>query len=129
MILVEEKTTLRSTIRCPYHSWCYNFDGSLRTTPHVGGPGNNLHDCIKRDELGLIEVRRDDRCHMTKLAVYIYVLAMPVIAGALVTGVLTVRNYEPVWLLYAAIAGAEGPLAAVPVAIVISREITKGQKH
>jgi choline monooxygenase len=57
MILVEEKTTLRSTIRCPYHSWCYNFDGSLRTTPHVGGPGNNLHDCIKRDELGLIEVR------------------------------------------------------------------------
>jgi len=63
---------------------------------------------------------------MTKLAVYIYVLAMPVIAGALVTGVLTVRNYEPVWLRYAAIAGV---LAAVPVAIVISREITKGQKH
>lgn len=57
MILVEQKTTLRSTIRCPYHSWCYNFDGSLRTTPHVGGPGNNLHDCIKREELGLIEVR------------------------------------------------------------------------
>ncbi|MGB5213133.1 MAG: SRPBCC family protein [Anderseniella sp.] len=57
MILVEEKTTLRSTIRCPYHSWCYNFDGSLRTTPHVGGPGKNLHDCIKREELGLIEVR------------------------------------------------------------------------
>jgi phenylpropionate dioxygenase-like ring-hydroxylating dioxygenase large terminal subunit len=57
MILVGEKTTLRSTIRCPYHSWCYNFDGSLRTTPHVGGPGKNLHDCVKREELGLIEVR------------------------------------------------------------------------
>lgn len=57
MILVENKTTLRSTIRCPYHSWCYNFDGLLRTTPHVGGPGNNLHDCIKREELGLLEVR------------------------------------------------------------------------
>ena len=57
MILVAEKTTLRSAIRCPYHSWCYNFDGSLRTTPHVGGPGKNLHDCIKREELGLIEVR------------------------------------------------------------------------
>jgi choline monooxygenase len=57
MILVEEKTTLRSAIRCPYHSWCYNFDGSLRTTPHVGGPGKNLHDCIKREELGLIEMR------------------------------------------------------------------------
>ncbi|MGB7205010.1 MAG: SRPBCC family protein [Anderseniella sp.] len=57
MILVEEKTTLRSTIRCAYHSWCYNFDGSLRTTPHVGGPGKNLHECVKREELGLIEVR------------------------------------------------------------------------
>ena len=32
---------------------------------------------------------------MSKLAIYIYVLAMPVIAGALVTGVLTVRNYQP----------------------------------
>ncbi len=57
MILVSEPTTLRSTIRCPYHSWCYNFNGSLRTTPHVGGPGKNLHDSIDRDRLGLIEVR------------------------------------------------------------------------
>ena len=57
MILVSEPTTLRSTIRCPYHSWCYNFNGSLRTTPHVGGPGKNLHDAIDRDSLGLIEVR------------------------------------------------------------------------
>ena len=57
MILVEEPTQLNAVIRCPYHSWCYNLDGSLRTTPHVGGPGQNLHDCIKRDELGLLEVR------------------------------------------------------------------------
>ncbi len=57
MILIEEPTTLRGTIRCPYHSWCYEFDGKLRTTPHVGGPGKNLHDCIKREELGLIEIR------------------------------------------------------------------------
>ncbi|MEE4236427.1 MAG: hypothetical protein V2I51_06860 [Anderseniella sp.] len=62
---------------------------------------------------------------MNKLALYIYVLAMPVIAGALVTGVLTVRDYNPVWLLYAAIAGA---VAAVPVSILVSREITKNQK-
>lgn len=63
---------------------------------------------------------------MSKLAIYIYVLAMPVIAGALVTGVLTVRNYQPMWLLYAAIAGA---IAAVPVAVIIGREITKGQRR
>lgn len=57
MILVEKPTTLRGVIRCPYHSWCYDLNGALRTTPHVGGPGQNLHECIKRDELGLIEVR------------------------------------------------------------------------
>ena len=57
MILVNEPTTLRGVIRCPYHSWCYDLTGALRTTPHVGGPGQNLHDCIKRDELGLLEVR------------------------------------------------------------------------
>ena len=62
---------------------------------------------------------------MNKLALYIYVLAMPVIAGALVTGVLTVRDYNPMWLLYAAIAGS---IAAVPVAMIISREIMRNQK-
>jgi hypothetical protein len=62
---------------------------------------------------------------MNRLAIYIYVLAMPVIAGALVTGVLTVRDYNPMWLLYAAFAGA---LAAVPVSMVVSREITRNQK-
>ena len=62
---------------------------------------------------------------MNRLAIYIYVLAMPVIAGALVTGVLTVRDYNPMWLLYAAIAGA---FAAVPVSMVVSREITRNQK-
>ena len=63
---------------------------------------------------------------MNKLPIYIYVLAMPVIAGALITGVLTVRDYQPVWLLYAAIAGA---LAAVPVAIFVSRELTGNSKR
>ncbi len=57
MILVEKAGNLRGTIRCPYHSWCYNLDGSLRATPHVGGPGRNLDPNIRRDELGLIEIR------------------------------------------------------------------------
>ncbi|MEM9138750.1 MAG: SRPBCC family protein, partial [Pseudomonadota bacterium] len=42
---------------CPYHSWSYDLDGSLRATPHVGGPGMNRHDAIERENLGLIEVR------------------------------------------------------------------------
>ena len=57
MILVEEPRKIEGAIRCPYHSWCYGTDGRLVSTPHVGGPGHNTHEAIKRDELGLIEVR------------------------------------------------------------------------
>jgi phenylpropionate dioxygenase-like ring-hydroxylating dioxygenase large terminal subunit len=57
MILVEEPRKIEGAIRCPYHSWCYATDGRLVTTPHVGGPGQNTHDAVKRSELGLIEVR------------------------------------------------------------------------
>lgn len=57
MILVEEPTRIRGAIRCPYHSWCYGLDGSLRTTPHVGGPGQNSHDDIDMSKLGLVRFR------------------------------------------------------------------------
>ena len=57
MILVEEPRNIAGAIRCPYHSWCYSLKGALRSTPHVGGPGQNTHPDIKRDELGLIRVR------------------------------------------------------------------------
>jgi len=57
MILVKEKGNIRGTIRCPYHSWCYGLDGGLRSTPHAGGPGVNIHEDIKRNELGLFEIR------------------------------------------------------------------------
>lgn len=57
MILVAEEGPIKRAIRCPYHAWSYEMSGELRTTPHVGGPGNNRHDCINRASLGLIEVR------------------------------------------------------------------------
>jgi phenylpropionate dioxygenase-like ring-hydroxylating dioxygenase large terminal subunit len=57
MILIDKPGKIERAIRCPYHSWCYELDGRLRTTPHVGGPGTNRHDAIKREELGLFEVR------------------------------------------------------------------------
>jgi len=57
MILVEEKKKVGGMIRCPYHSWCYALTGELVATPHVGGPGHNTHTEIRRDELGLIEIR------------------------------------------------------------------------
>lgn len=56
MILVSAPANVRGTIRCPYHSWCYSLKGALRATPHVGGPGQNKHDDIKLDELGLFRI-------------------------------------------------------------------------
>ena len=57
MILVDEKKQVGGVIRCPYHSWCYSLKGDLVATPHVGGPGHNTHENIKREELGLTEIR------------------------------------------------------------------------
>ncbi len=57
MILVEEKKEVGGVIRCPYHSWCYAMTGELVATPHVGGPGHNTHEEIKRENLSLNEVR------------------------------------------------------------------------
>ena len=57
MILVSEPRRIEGAIRCPYHSWCYSTKGKLVATPHVGGPGHNTHDAIRRDDLGLMELR------------------------------------------------------------------------
>lgn len=56
MILVEAPRKIEGAIRCPYHSWCYSLKGELKSTPHVGGPGRNTHDDIKREELGLVRI-------------------------------------------------------------------------
>ncbi len=57
MILVDEAGTRPRAITCPYHAWCYELDGRLRTTPHVGGPGQAAHPAIDRATLGLTEIR------------------------------------------------------------------------
>lgn len=57
MKLVNAPTRFKGVIRCPYHSWCYELDGGLRSTPHVGGVGHNTHPDIDREVLGLFEVR------------------------------------------------------------------------
>lgn len=57
MKLIEAPTRFKGVIRCPYHSWCYELNGALRSTPHVGGVGHNTHPDIDRASLGLFEVR------------------------------------------------------------------------
>jgi glycine betaine catabolism A len=34
-LLVEGKGSLTGSIRCPYHAWTYNLDGSLRSAPYL----------------------------------------------------------------------------------------------
>jgi len=57
MILVNEPTHLKGPIRCPYHSWCYNYGGQLVRTPYVGGVGTDTHEAVKPEELSLFKIR------------------------------------------------------------------------
>ena len=44
MHLADAPCRTNGTVRCPYHSWTYELDGSLRGTPHIGGYGT--HTCL-----------------------------------------------------------------------------------
>ena len=57
MILMEKPARTRGTIRCPYHSWTYDIDGTLRSTPMIGGTGNNTCEGFERAKHGLKPVR------------------------------------------------------------------------
>jgi phenylpropionate dioxygenase-like ring-hydroxylating dioxygenase large terminal subunit len=56
MILVQ-KPKRANIITCPYHAWCYRLDGSLKGTPHLGGPGVHKDPRIDPKSYGLFEVR------------------------------------------------------------------------
>jgi choline monooxygenase len=55
--LLSEPCSLKNVIRCPYHSWSYDFEGKLVATPHIGGL--NIHESEKfdRSKSNLKEVR------------------------------------------------------------------------
>ena len=46
--LLEKPCNLKNVIRCPYHSWSYDFKGNLIATPHIGGL--NIHQSEKFDK-------------------------------------------------------------------------------
>ena len=56
MILVEKAKKLSGPITCPYHAWAYDFDGTLRATPHVGGPDIHEHRSVDCTALSLNEI-------------------------------------------------------------------------
>lgn len=57
MILIDKPSHLRGPIRCPYHSWSYDYNGNLVRTPYVGGVGIDEHENICPKDLSLHEIR------------------------------------------------------------------------
>lgn len=55
--LVAQACNVTKVIRCPYHSWTYQLDGSLQGTPHIGGVGKHDIEGFQRDKHGLRPVR------------------------------------------------------------------------
>ena len=56
--LVDEPGNLGSRIRCPYHSWTYNLDGSLHLAPYFGGRDLRAVPAgFDREQYGLVPVR------------------------------------------------------------------------
>ncbi|MDC1010864.1 Rieske (2Fe-2S) protein, partial [Candidatus Pelagibacter sp.] len=43
--LLDKSCSLKNVLRCPYHSWSYDFKGKLIATPHIGGL--NIHESEK----------------------------------------------------------------------------------
>jgi choline monooxygenase len=56
-LLVDEPANVGRFVRCPYHTWAYNLNGELRSTPHFGGPGQHVAEGFDPAENGLKTVR------------------------------------------------------------------------
>ena len=55
--LLDKPCTLKNVIRCPYHSWSYDFKGNLVATPHIGGLNIHNSDKFEKNQSNLKEVR------------------------------------------------------------------------
>ena len=54
--LINEFCSLKNVLRCPYHSWSYDFEGNLIATPHLGGINKNEHIDFDKSKSKLKEV-------------------------------------------------------------------------
>ena len=55
--LIDEPCSLKNVLRCPYHSWAYDFDGKLVATPHIGGLNTHEIENFDKSFSNLKEVR------------------------------------------------------------------------
>ncbi|MDA9697230.1 Rieske 2Fe-2S domain-containing protein [Candidatus Pelagibacter sp.] len=55
--LVGQECKLKNVIRCPYHSWSYDFNGKLTVTPHIGGLGKHEVEGFDKNNSNLKEIK------------------------------------------------------------------------
>ena len=55
--LLDKQCNLKNVIRCPYHSWAYDFNGNLVATPHIGGLNNHQSEKFDKAKSNLKEVK------------------------------------------------------------------------
>jgi len=55
--LLKEPCKLKNILRCPYHSWSYDYNGDLVATPHLGGMNKHENKDFDKSKSGLKEVR------------------------------------------------------------------------
>jgi choline monooxygenase len=63
-LLVAKRLERRGSLRCPYHSWCYGLDGTLKATPHIGGHNVHSHPDLDTAKHGLRPVRCETWHHL-----------------------------------------------------------------
>ena len=55
--LLSDHCSLKNVLRCPYHSWSYDFEGKLVATPHIGGLNIHTSEKFDKSKSNLKEVR------------------------------------------------------------------------
>ena len=55
--LLSEPCSLKNVLRCPYHSWSYDFGGKLVATPHIGGLNIHESEKFEKSKSNLKQVR------------------------------------------------------------------------
>ena len=55
--LVKAPCNVQGNLRCPYHSWAYKLDGTLKSTPHFGGYHKDTYEGFDRDSKSLKPIR------------------------------------------------------------------------
>ena len=55
--LLDKPCNLKNVIRCPNHSWSYDFEWNLVATPHIGGLNIHQSDKFDKNKSNLKEVK------------------------------------------------------------------------